>query len=88
MLLVLAAVALGWNLNGYRLLDPDEGRNPEVAPEMGQSNDHFVPPPNRPPYPGHPTRGESVGRVAGEAGSRAAVSVGPATSMTAAAAAK
>src|SRR5437762_754375 len=27
LLLMLAAVALGWNLNGYRLFDPDEARN-------------------------------------------------------------
>jgi 4-amino-4-deoxy-L-arabinose transferase-like glycosyltransferase len=36
-------VALGWNLNGYRLLDPDEGRNAEVAREMAQTNDYVVP---------------------------------------------
>lgn len=36
-------MALGWNLNGYRLLDPDEGRNAEVAREMAQSNDYVVP---------------------------------------------
>ena len=41
--MVLAAVALGWNLNGYRLLDPDEGRNAEVAREMAQSRDYVVP---------------------------------------------
>ncbi len=41
--MLLAAVALGWNLNGYRLLDPDEGRNAEVAREMAQSNDYVVP---------------------------------------------
>ena len=40
---MLAAVALGWNLNGYRLFDPDEGRNAEVAREMAQSNDYIVP---------------------------------------------
>jgi len=40
---VLAAVALGWNLNGYRLLDPDEGRNAEVAREMALTNDYVVP---------------------------------------------
>ena len=40
---MLAVVALGWNLNGYRLLDPDEGRNAEVAREMAQSNDYVVP---------------------------------------------
>jgi 4-amino-4-deoxy-L-arabinose transferase-like glycosyltransferase len=42
-LLFLAAVALGWNLDGYRLLDPDEGRNAEVAREMAQTNDYLVP---------------------------------------------
>ena len=36
-------MALGWNLNGYRLLDPDEGRNAEVAREMAQTNDYVVP---------------------------------------------
>jgi 4-amino-4-deoxy-L-arabinose transferase-like glycosyltransferase len=41
--LLLAGLALGWNLNGYRLLDPDEGRNAEVAREMAQSNDYVVP---------------------------------------------
>ena len=40
---MLAAVALGWNLNGYRLLDPDEGRNAEVAREMALTNDYVVP---------------------------------------------
>jgi 4-amino-4-deoxy-L-arabinose transferase-like glycosyltransferase len=42
-LLLLAAVALGWNLGGYRLLDPDEGRNAEVAREMAQTRDYLVP---------------------------------------------
>ena len=43
LLLLLACIALGWNLNGYRLLDPDEGRNAEVAREMARSNDYVVP---------------------------------------------
>src|SRR3989441_4556276 len=43
LLLMLAAVALGWNLNGYRLFDPDEGRNAEVAREMAHANDYVVP---------------------------------------------
>jgi 4-amino-4-deoxy-L-arabinose transferase-like glycosyltransferase len=43
LLALLAAAALGWNLSGYRLLDPDEGRNAEVAREMAQSNDYLVP---------------------------------------------
>jgi 4-amino-4-deoxy-L-arabinose transferase-like glycosyltransferase len=40
---LLAAVALAWNLSGHRLLDPDEGRNAEVAREMAQSHDYLVP---------------------------------------------
>src|SRR6184192_1037873 len=43
LLLLLAAVALGWNLGRYPLLDPDEGRNAEVAREMARSNDYVVP---------------------------------------------
>src|SRR6266705_525610 len=43
LLVLLAAVALGWNLNGYRLFDPDEGRNAEVAREMAHSNGYVVP---------------------------------------------
>lgn len=43
LLLLAAVVALGWNLNGYRLLDPDEGRNAEVAREMAASNDYLIP---------------------------------------------
>src|SRR5436190_3446278 len=43
LLVLVAAVALGWNLSGYRLFDPDEGRNAEVAREMAHSNDYVVP---------------------------------------------
>ncbi len=42
-LVLAAAVALGWRLGGMRLLDPDEGRNAEVAREMAQSNDYLLP---------------------------------------------
>ena len=43
LLLALAALALGWDLGGGRLLDPDEGRNAEVAREMATTHDYVVP---------------------------------------------
>lgn len=43
VLLAAAVVALGWDLGGHRFLDPDEGRNAEVAREMAETDDYVVP---------------------------------------------
>ena len=48
--IVLLAVGFLYQLDGYALLDPDEGRNAEVAREMAVSNDYVLPHLNGLPY--------------------------------------
>src|SRR3989442_5018755 len=41
-LVLLAAVALGWNLNRYRLFEPDVGRHARVARDIAHTHDFTV----------------------------------------------
>ena len=50
LFVLVAALLLGASLSAYRFLDPDEGRNGEIAREMALSNDYLVPHLNGLPY--------------------------------------
>jgi 4-amino-4-deoxy-L-arabinose transferase-like glycosyltransferase len=43
LVLAVGMLTLGWNLGSNHLLDPDEGRNAEVAREMAATHDYLVP---------------------------------------------
>jgi len=61
--LTVAVVAAGflYQIDGYPLLDPDEGRNAEVAREMAASNDYVLPRLNGLPYVDKPALFFAVG---------------------------
>ena len=48
--LAILLISLSFRLDGHPLLDPDEGRNGEVAREMALSNDYLLPRLNALPY--------------------------------------
>ena len=50
LVVALAVGALCWRIGAYPLLEPDEGRNAEVAREMARSGDWVLPHLNGLPY--------------------------------------
>jgi 4-amino-4-deoxy-L-arabinose transferase-like glycosyltransferase len=63
---LLAGGALCYRLDGYALLEPDEGRNAEVAREMAASNNYVLPRLNGLPYVDKPALYYAAGALAME----------------------
>lgn len=61
---VLALAGLSWNLGGYALLEPDEGRNAEVMREMAADGPWWLPRLNGLPYVDKPVVHFAAGAAA------------------------
>lgn len=60
------ALALSWNVDGYPLFEPDEGRNAEVMREMAAANGYALPRLNGLPYLDKPVLYFAAGALAME----------------------
>jgi 4-amino-4-deoxy-L-arabinose transferase-like glycosyltransferase len=61
--LAVCLAGLTYNFTGYALLDPDEGRNAEIAREMATTGDFVLPHLNALPYLDKPTLYFAIGAI-------------------------
>ncbi len=61
--LAIVLVGLSFRINGYPLLEPDEGRNAEISREMAVSNNYLIPHLNGLPYVDKPVLYFAAGAI-------------------------